>query len=154
MSSMLRSYIEIVLIQNIMADNQITLSKISGPDINSNFHSMGLSIVKEKYVVKILDEYEDLKYNNPILDFVLVIRELELLNDSKDYLDWSKVQGIEPNNDELRDYYITITKALPVISEYFPNKEITSFINDLDFQLNAGAMQLLRKPFKLLLPPK
>ena len=132
-------------IQDFIAKHQVVIQKNTSELIDEELTPMFLIMHDVVYEIQIMDEYQDLKYGNAFLDFILVFRELEQINDSVDYLDWCKQQGLQPNNDQLRNYFIAIVKVIPEISTRFPNNKITSYILDLDFQLNSGAIQSLRK---------
>lgn len=139
-----KEYPEINNIHDFITNYQVFINKTTTKWIDKRLIPVELKLGGIMYLVQIFDEYKDLNFNNTLLNFILVFRELELINDSTDYLDWCKQQGLKANNDQLRNYYTDIVKVLPEIVEYFPNKKITSFISDIDFQLNAGTIQLLR----------
>lgn len=139
------SYPEINNIQNFITSNKVYINKTNSEQIDNKLKPLHLRIGKSTHIVHVDDEYEDLRYNNNLLNFVLVFRELELINETTDFLDWCKQQALNATNDKLLNYYKDTVKLLPGINDYFPNKKLTSFISDLDFQLNAGAIQCLRK---------
>jgi hypothetical protein len=139
-----KSFPENRAIQNFMDTYNIKISWSRAGIIDIELVPMELKIGDKTYTVHVIDEYNDLNYYNQLLNFVLVFRELELINDSTDYLDWCKQQALKVNNDALSNYYTDTINLIPEISDYFANKEITSFIQDLDFQLNSGAIQYLR----------
>lgn len=135
---------EVREIQNFIDTHSIVTGWSRASIVDINLVPMELKIGAQTYTIHVMDEYNDLNYYNPLLNFVLVFRELELINDSSNFTDWCRQQGINANNDSLRSYYIDVAVTIPEISNYFSNKEITSFIGDLDFQLNSGAVQYLR----------
>ena len=102
-----------------------------------------LSIQNQSFSILIQDEYNDLKINNPLLNLCLVLRELEVYKESRDYLDWCNIQNVEANSEELRQYYMRLCKTCQSIEEVIG--KIDSQISDLDFQLNSGAAKELRK---------
>ena len=105
----------------------------------------GSLILSEKiYAVYINDEYHDLDLPDKRISIVLALREFELIEESTDYLHWCKMQQIPALSEEIRSYYQLTVKRIPELKSNFNSGTLTSFISDLDFQLNAGAMQWLR----------
>ena len=98
--------------------------------------------------VMIEDEQDDLMLNDSRVNVVLVLRELELIHHSSDYLHWCRLQGLLCHADrgKLHSYYQNIVWMLPKLYQLFGKNEIETFISDLDFELNSGAMQFLREP--------
>lgn len=94
------------------------------------------------YMVLIEDEYSDLKIDNPLLHLLLVLRELAIIDDSTDFLDWCNIQNI--NNIELLDYYKNTISLIDLIKKETYKNEIDYFITDMDFELNSGVMKELR----------
>ncbi len=138
-------YPEIIDIQNFIANKGITICLNKGPHIEQNLIPVVLRIGNCIYTIHVSDEYEDLSYYNPILNFIIVFRALVAINESKDFLVWCKQEGLNPDNLKLLNYYKDICHTISNINSCFPNNEIDYFISDLDFQLNAGVMQFLRR---------
>ena len=103
-----------------------------------------LHLSNKEYPVFIDDEYGDLELADKRIPIVLALREFEIIDESKDYLHWCTMQGIPANSEIIRSYYQDTVKRIPELKKHFNSGKLTSFISDLDFQLNAGAMQWLR----------
>lgn len=136
-------YPEIDALNFFYTTNNVQLQRIT-PSIFEGVFSCTVIINTSFYQVFIQDEYQDLKIKNTLLHAVLALREWEIIDESTDYLDWCLQQGFPTNNEVLRHYYQETAAKLPQISRYFKDTKLTSFISDLDFQLNAGAAQFLR----------
>ncbi|MCW5519461.1 hypothetical protein J1N09_06405 [Aureitalea sp. L0-47] len=104
-----------------------------------------LILSESAYPVFINDEYQDLELPDERIAIVLALREFEIIEESTDYLQWCKLQGITAHSEEIRSYYQETVNRIPELKKHFNSGELSSFITDLDFQLNAGAMQLLRR---------
>ena len=52
--------------------------------------------------------------------------------------------GLSRKSRVLRRYYQDMVKVLPKIATHFKRGKIDSFVTDLDFQLDAGAVHYLR----------
>jgi hypothetical protein len=137
-------YLEIDDIQRFIKKNKVSVDSFETKLIDENLVPLILKIGVNEWQIQVMDEYQDLEVNNSNLNVVLVLRELELIIDSTDYLQWCKQQSIVPNNDKLLAYFKAINGLIPEIQVYFPNRELTSFISDLDFQLNQGPAQYIR----------
>ena len=132
-------------IQNFITSNQIEVQTSTNKIISKNLIPIELRANNNLYIVHIDDEYDDLMFNNNLLNAILVFRELANINDSLDFLEWCKTHRLDPNSSMLLNYYQHICKKIENISSLFPENTIDYFISDLDFQLNSGAIQLLRK---------
>ncbi|GAA3636885.1 hypothetical protein [Flavivirga jejuensis] len=137
-------YPEIINIQNFIATKGVTTCLGKVPLIDQNLIPVILKIGNDTYVVHVLDEYDDLNYYNPILNFIIVFRAITIIDDSQDFLTWCKQQGLNPNNHKLLSYYKDICAAIYSINNYFHDNKINYFILDLDFQLNTGVIGFLR----------
>lgn len=137
-------YPEIAEIQNFIRNREIKICRSEISMELDDFIPMDLIINAERYTVWVKDEYNDLSYNNPILNFILVFREFELIEDSIDFLDWCKLNSANASNNDLLSYYVEQCRVIGNINRHFKEKSITCFISDLDFQLNSGVLQILR----------
>ena len=75
---------------------------------------------------------------------MLALRELGIIEDSKDFAHWCQLNLIRSQSESLRHYFDDVKHNLENIIHHFPNNEVEYYISDLDFQLNSGAMQMLR----------
>ena len=138
-------YPEIINIQTFIATRGITICLGKGVSIDKSLIPVNLKINDNTNTIHVIDEYDDLNYCNPVLNFIIVFRAMVTINESEDFLIWCKQEGLNPNNHKLLDYYKDICKAINDINSCFPNNEIDYFVSDLDFQLNAGVIQFLRR---------
>lgn len=135
---------EIQALQEIYQKYEITIH-VSQDDFltnTSNYPAIKFTINNDSFHLYINDEYEDLQYNNSLLSLCLALRELEMYHEGSDILSWCKSQQLEVNNSKVVDYYKSLSKIYVRIEEIIGT--IDSQISDLDFQLNAGAIQELR----------
>ncbi|XOV66695.1 MAG: hypothetical protein ACFHU9_13805 [Fluviicola sp.] len=95
------------------------------------------------YFLFVDDEFEDFKINNSDLHLCLVLRSLENYKDSEDFLVWCTELGLPPSDIHVREYHLELRNIYPAIEKQLGR--IDSFISDHDFELNAGAAQVLRK---------
>lgn len=140
---MKQKYPEIDALKKFYDTNNILIQNIT-PSIFEGVFVIKILLNDVLYKVFIQDEYRDLEIRNTLLHAVLVLREWEIIDDSTDYLDWCRQQGFPVKNEVLRQYYQETSANIPQITSYFKDNKLTSFITDLDFQLNAGAAQFLR----------
>lgn len=136
---------EINLLTAFFHSIDFRLEKVPLEWVSKAFIPHRCSIKNESLLLLIQDEYKDLEYPNTLLHLVLVLRELELMEDSTDYLNWCKMQGVLTHSEPLRNYYQEMVRVhIPKLKNLFKHQKITSFISDLDFQLNSGPAQFLR----------
>lgn len=138
-------YPEIIHIHNFIAANNVTIWLSNADFIDQTLIPVVLKLDNKTYTIHVSDEYEDLNYYNPVLSFIIVFRAITIIDESEDFLIWCKQEGLNPNNHELLNYYKTLCNAIDDINSYFPDNKIDYFVSDLDFQLNAGVMQFLRR---------
>ena len=95
------------------------------------------------YKLFIDDEYDDLRYNYPLLNFCLVLRELEGFDLARDPRIWAQERGLDPEHEQVRDYHKYLSIIYPEIEKILVN--IHPQVSDWDFEMNAGAAQQLRR---------
>jgi len=137
-------YQEIVQLTSLRIKHKITIHK-TGRVLNNKPHypEVLINIDSDSFKIIVDDEFDDLRYKNPELSLCLVLRALEVYHETDDYLNWCKEMNIDAGDFDAREYHM----SLPTIFAEIESKvgKIDSFINDLDFELNAGAAQALRK---------
>ncbi len=138
-------YPEIAALKKFISDYNVHIQPQTTSPILQTLIPLSVQIANHKFTVYVQDEYDDLTTNNLTIYTLLVLRELELIEDSTDYLNWCHMQCINASTESLRSYYQEITKYIPKLYPNFNTNKITSFISDLDYQLNSGAMQWLLK---------
>jgi len=132
-------------IKRFVTKHKIRVQKNTKILIASPLVPVDLSIGASQYTVQINDEYNDLACNNHLLHVILVFRELALLSDATDFLQWCTQNDCDASNPQMLTYYKDLCNRMEEITSYFPSNEINYFITDLDFQLNAGVIHFLRK---------
>jgi hypothetical protein len=143
----LERYPIITKIKNFIEFNRIGISRIK-TEKRSKYGLLvatELTVKNNQFTVLVDDEYDDLKKKNSLLNYVLVFRSLAILDDSSDYLDWCSQQDLNANTPNLLAYYQLMSSQIETIKLLFKNHTINYFITDLDFQLNSGAIAVLRK---------
>jgi hypothetical protein len=132
-------------IQCFIAENKIRVIGNTKDVIISVLIPVDVFIRGKTYTIQINDEYNDLAYNNELLNFILVFRELAIINDTTDFLYWCTLHDYDASNRQLLEYYRNLCTSMEEIASCFKNNEIDYFVSDLDFQLNSGVIQILRK---------
>lgn len=98
---------------------------------------------KEKFSLFVDDEYDDFRKNYPILNFCLVLRELEGYEFTSDYEVWCQERFFEKGSDKVKMAFENLKSVTKRAKEILG--EIDSCISDWDFEMNTGAAQELRK---------
>lgn len=107
------------------------------------YKKIELIIANEQFPLFVYDEYDDLSNTNQLLNLCLVFNELEVYEDCEDFLEWCKELGLKPENVEARTHYMDLRVYYSKIIHIIGTLEHP--ISCYDFNLNAGAAQLLRK---------
>ena len=134
-------YNELEKLTSYFKRNKIEIKRNASKDIQS-FKALELNLNNNLFSIYIDDEYNDVNEDNPLMCFFLILRELEIYQDSTDYLDWCKQLGVNANDEQLRQYYFTLGKSYKKIEKILG--KINSCISSLDYQLNTGVVQELR----------
>ena len=134
-------YNELKKLTSLFNKSNIEIIRNSRDNIQS-FKTLELNLNNNLFSIYIDDEYNDVNEANPLMCFFLILRELEIYRDSTDYLDWCKQLGVNANDDQLRQYYISLEATYTEIEKILG--EIDSCISSLDYQLNTGVIKKLR----------
>ena len=139
------NYPEIQLLQDFFTKHRVDLIVSQTTSIDASMIPVDFTFKGHTKAIQVVDEYEDIACNIPLLSLFLVLRELSILDLSTDFLDWCAENGLNASSEELRGYYHEILPFVSRFKSHFTNGVINHFISDLDYELNAGAAQFLRK---------
>ena len=135
-------YPSISSLTDLINKHQIVVSVIQPCKFASDWFEVVMSIGPSKFTLFIDDEYSDLKYHSPELTLCVVLKSLEELTSSSDFLNWCNLTGVNMSNIGALDYYESALIAISQIESLIG--QLDSQISDLDFSLNAGPAQYLR----------
>ncbi len=89
------------------------------------------------------DEYEDLRYNYPLLNFCLILRELEGYAYAPEFEIWCQERFLSPDDKSIAAAFEHLKKTYAEVESILGKLE--SHVSDWDFEMNAGAAQKLRR---------
>jgi hypothetical protein len=140
-----KQYPEIEALQKLADNFEIEIVIQSGQYLagNENYPAAKFTTKDQSFELFLYDEYEDLKWNNPLLHLCLALMELENYDDAEDYLQWCTFRGLEAANEEMRSYHTGLGETYNALKNILG--EIDPQVSYFDFELNAGAAQALRK---------
>jgi hypothetical protein len=134
---------EIQALEKLLNAHHISIESVSFQPFTASQHEWILFRLNDlSFPLLIDDEYDDLQIPNKTLHLYLVLRELEFYDEESDLLTWTKSKGINPGNTEVMKYYRELGMIYAQIESELG--KIDSYISDLDYQLNSGAIQALR----------
>ncbi|WP_299116833.1 hypothetical protein [uncultured Winogradskyella sp.] len=144
--SSIHKYPEVIALKGFIKDKNCTAKQL---DVSYKIHEfltpIQLHIGTIEIIIQVQDEYNDLSINNPLLTIVLSLQELELIEDSTDYLNWLQFLCIKKSTEKLRSYFQHMVSIIPSLRSKFANSTISSFIPGLDYELNSNSIYYLRK---------
>jgi hypothetical protein len=110
---------------------------------NKDYRAAEFKLGETTFHFYVEDEYSDIRYNYPLLNLCLVLRELESYADSDDYLIWCKEHYFDPKNQDILAHF----KNLETVYRGIEKKlgKIDSHITNWDFEMGSGASWELRK---------
>ena len=144
MSLSFDDYPELLALRAFVKKHAISVEITSEASIVDQLIPAQFQFNNNTYQIYISDEYNDHTKGNPLLNVILGLYEFVLVDDSTDYLQWCNWLGLKASNLKLLPYYKDMCQHVERLKPHFPENELTVFITDLDFQLNAGAAQYLR----------
>lgn len=89
------------------------------------------------------DELDDIRYNYPLLNLCLVLRELEGYALTTDYLIWCQERYLDPKNEAALAHYRNLGSVYREVEKIMG--KIHSQVSDWDFEMGSGASWELRK---------
>ncbi len=110
---------------------------------NMDYPSATFTLSGKSFDIYLDDELEDLKFNYPLLNLCLVLRELEGYEDAEDYLIWCQDRYFKPENEEIRAYHMSLGETYREVEKIIG--KVDSMISDWDFEMGSGASWVLRK---------
>ena len=139
----MNDYPEIQQLKTLRERYQISIEVLDEHlDGRSDFKKVLFFIGQDSYEIFIDDEFQDFSTKNIDLHLCLVLRSLEAYQEADDFLVWCTHLGLNASNNEVRRHHMDLDTTYREVEKRIGS--IDSFINDLDFQLNAGAAQALR----------
>jgi hypothetical protein len=138
-------YPEIVALDDLFLKHRVFI-KVSPNDYlgsNKDMPSVELTLAGEKFNLYIADDEEDFRYNYPLLNLCVILRDLEDYKFSNDYLLWCQERRIDELDLKAKDYYQQLSGMYKRIEAILG--EVKSFVNDSDFDFSMGAVRALRK---------
>lgn len=138
-------YQEIKELQSLNHSCKIRISPIPNTFLNGDKTWPGVIVELDsrKETLYLFDEYNDLSPTNYLLNLHLFLLAMEDYEESSDYLSWCQEYGVNPSNSEFRNYHIDLAPLFPILKENLGGV-IQSPISKMDWQLNAGAAEVLR----------
>ncbi len=102
-----------------------------------------VTIAGQHFNVFVDDEYDDLRYNYPLLNLCLVLRELEGYALATEYEIWCQERLLDSANPQVKENHKHLATVYKAVTQLLG--EVNSHVTDYDFELNAGAAQRLRR---------
>ena len=139
------TYSEIITLKELIEQHHIVIREVKGDFLGEVQHypAVIITLRQKSFKIYIDNEYGDLQLQNPILSLYLVLRELEIYAEEKDFHAWCLSQSVNSKNVKIINYYTQLGGIYNEIKQILGT--IDSQISNFDFELNAGAIQELRK---------
>ena len=139
------SYPEIVALNELWVKHKVMIKITRARCLaeKAYYPEVDFQIEGKAYKLFIDDEYDDLRYNYPLLNFCLVLRELEGFDLARDPRIWAQERGLDPDHEQVNDYHKYLSIIYPEIEKIMGH--IHPQVSDWDFEMNSGAAQKLRR---------
>lgn len=139
------SYPEIEALNKIFIKHKVEIS-FSTADLlagTKDYCAVEFKLDRKVFNFYVEDEYADIRYNYPLLNLCLVLRELESYAEPDDYLQWSREHHLDPKNKDVLAHFKNLGTVYREVEEIIG--EINSQVSDWDFEMGSGASWALRK---------
>lgn len=141
----MKDYPEIAALNELYITHQVEI-QFSTTDFlagNENYRVVVFKLSGREFKCYVEDEKEDIRYNYPLLNLCLFLRELEGYADSPDFLVWAKERYFDPKNEAVRAHFNNLGDIYREVEKIIG--KIDSQISDWDFEMESGASWALRK---------
>ncbi len=138
-------YPEIDALNNIYIKHKVEISFSTTNFLagNKDYCAVTFNLGGKKFDFFVEDEYDDIRYNYPLLNLCLVLRELEYYIETDDYLIWCMERSLDAENIDSQAHYKNLGSVYREIEKIIG--KIDSQISNWDFEMGSGASWELRK---------
>lgn len=138
-------YKEINALNNIYINHKVEIW-FSTTDFladNKDYRAVEFKVAEKIFHFYVEDEYDDIRYNYPLLNLCLVLRELEYYIETDDYLIWCNERSLDVKNTVILTHYKNLGTVYREVENIIG--KIDSYVSDWDFEMGSGASWELRK---------
>ena len=137
-------YPEVLNLKKTVEDHKLVFNQLSTFHVPGiSFITVGMQTAHLNFVVPLMDEFSDFDKNKPTLALHLVLMACVEFEEAEDYLVWAKEQGLKAEDERCRTAWFHLRDEVPRIRQFIG--ENVEPISSFDYQLSAGATQILRK---------
>ena len=139
------NYPEIEQLNKIYLKHKIEIRFIPSTFLagNEDYRAVEFKLDGKVFNFYVEDEYGDSRYNYPLLNLCLVLRELEFYIESDDILVWSKERYLDPKNEAVLAHFRNLGTIYREVEKIMG--KIDSQVSEWDFEMGSGASYELRK---------
>lgn len=138
-------YPEIKALRDIYKKHKVKIA-VSNKDFlggNTDYYAIKFTLGDQTFNMYAYDEQSDFKIDNPLLNLVVVLRELDYYKDSHDYLLWCLELKLDSANTQVLSYYRSLGAIYREIEKVMG--KIDPIFSDWDFEMNIGGIKYLRE---------
>ena len=138
-------YPEIVALNALYIKHKVAIRFSSTDFLNGDkdYRLVTFKLEQKTFLFYVQDELGDIRYNYPLLNLCLVLRELEEYNLSPDFLIWCQERYLDASNDAVLAQYRNLGTVFRDVEAILG--EINSYVSDWDFEMGSGPSWDLRK---------
>lgn len=141
----MNKYPEIEALNNIYVKHKVEI-RFSTTDFlagDKTYRAVTFKLDGQVFNFYVEDELDDIRYNYPLLNLCLVLRELEGYEYTQDYLAWCQERYLDPKNEAILANFRNLATIYRDVEKIIG--EINSQVSDWDFEMDSGASWELRK---------
>jgi len=139
-------YPEIEALNKIFIQHSVVIknSQVDFLNDDRSYSKVEITVSGKDFQFYVEDEYDDFRYNYPLLNLCVVLRELEYYQESAtDYSLWCKEHGFDSKNSQISHHFKGLASICKEMGKIIG--KIDSKVSDWDFQMSSGAGGVLRK---------
>jgi hypothetical protein len=138
------NYPEIIALKEMIKEHSIKISVSQKKFLGNkdNYHAVHFTLDGKTFDMYADDELSDFDFSEPVLDLIVLLRELMYYKNCYDYDLWCSEQMLDLKDITVLSYYRSLGGIYREI-EHILGK-IDPLISDWDFKMNIGAIKFLR----------
>jgi len=101
-----------------------------------------INISGEVFSIPVMDEYDDVDLENPVVLLHLALQECEFYEAAEDFLVWAKDIGLDASSEIARQIHLDLGQVVPQIREKLPH---LNAVPSYEIEFNNSVAKALRK---------
>jgi len=141
----MKKYPRVEALKNCVVQHNLSFEVISPRRIDPSGiydEEVKMKYKDQEFIVPVINEYEDVELNNPVVFLDMILREIECFEESISIKEWAFDNAVKPKNRDAIAFYKNLKEASPKIRSIVGEK--IEAIPYFDIEMNSGMAKALR----------